>query len=156
MEVSSKNVPPKQIFHVLVQRIKEANSVASLTKLFSIIFGILRRSSYDSQYLQELQGVQELNYPTISDKKQHQWVKELTICCITYLGRVASIADIYHRTMSYKMTIIGEKTMMSDLFRLLNVYSLLFPLLGHVTSTVGRYCRDEYPCFSDFYRTMRA
>jgi len=54
MEVSSKNVEPKQIFHVLVQRIKEANSVASLTKLFSIIFGILRRSSYDSQYLQEL------------------------------------------------------------------------------------------------------
>ena len=34
--------------------------------------------------------------------------------------------------------------MQTDLFRLLNVYSLLFPFLGQVTNTVGRYFKEDY------------
>jgi hypothetical protein len=68
---------------------------------------------------------------------------------------VASVADIYHRAKSYKAHCIGESTLQSDLFRLLNVYSLLFPLLSQMTNTVGRYFREDYQCFIDFYRTMR-
>jgi hypothetical protein len=74
---------------------------------------------------------------------------------MTYLGRMSSLGDIYQRALGYKTMIIGETTMQTDLFRLINAYSMLVPTFCQVTSTVGRYFKEDYPCYQNLYKIMR-
>jgi hypothetical protein len=56
----------------------------------------------------------------------------------------------------FRTTIIGADTMQIDLFRMVNVYGMLVPMLGQSTNTVGRYFKEDYAFYDDFYRVMRS
>ena len=46
--------------------------------------------------------------------------------------------------------------MQLDLFRLVNAYSQLIPVLNKVTNWIGRYYRKTFHFYSEFYKIMRA
>lgn len=83
------------------------------------------------------------------DQKENSWVWDLTIAIRSYLARLSSMEDVYKRALSLKNKNVEKypNVYLSDLYRLLNVYGLLFPGLTTSLNIIGRYYLKTSPYY---------
>jgi hypothetical protein len=83
------------------------------------------------------------------EQKENSWLWELTIAVRSYLARLSSVDDVFKRALNFKNK-RGEaecQLYLQDMYRLLNVYGLLFPGITTSLNVIGRYYFKTSPYF---------
>lgn len=136
------------MFSEVVKNIPKATNSYSLVKLFTIVLKTIREKEYE---IDVLEIIEKIDMPVMADlgQKENSWVWDLTIAIRSYLGRLSSMEDVYKRALSLKNKNVEKNpnVYLSDLYRLLNVYGLLFPGLTTSLNIIGRYYLKTSPYY---------
>jgi len=71
-----------------------------------------------------------------------QWVRDLYVCCKSYLMRLPSASEVFRHSVAISKNNkenLNFRTMLNDLFLILNTNALLFPYVTTAINTIGRY-----------------
>ncbi len=84
-----------------------------------------------------------------------QWLRELFISMKSYLLRLSSLNGVLRRALvKTNEPQKGFSILLSDLYLLINLLSLLFPYLITTFNTIGRYYLQTNGYFFDFYNVI--
>lgn len=82
--------------------------------------------------------------------KENSWICDVVIAIKSYLARLPSAEEVFKRALNFKNGKCEKnfEIYLSDLYRLLNVFGLLFPGLTASLNIVGRYYLKTSPYYS--------
>jgi hypothetical protein len=85
------------------------------------------------------------------------WINEVSIAIKSYLARLPSLGEVFQRALKFKTSGEGKdySLYLSDLYRMLNLFGLLFPGLTNCLNAIGRYFLKTSPYFLEFYKTLK-
>lgn len=136
------------MFSEVVKSIPKATNSYALVKLFTIVLKTIREKEYE---IDVLEIIEKIDMPLMADldQKENSWVLDLAIAIRSYLARLSSMEDVYKRALSLKNKNVDKNpnVYLSDLYRLLNVYGLLFPGLTTSLNIIGRYYLKTSPYY---------
>lgn len=83
------------------------------------------------------------------------WFVCLYRAYLSYLTKLPSVSEVYVRARTEGYTSYDSKTLLVDLFRLVNQINLLLDPLITTFNTVGRYYKEKKKVYSSMYQLLR-
>ena len=83
-------------FAQIIKNLKLTTTPTAAVKTLTIIFKTLTEVKYDEDFLEELITMETPDFESNEEMKVN-WIKDLSICCKSYLLRLPSLAPLFKR-----------------------------------------------------------
>ena len=134
----------------LKEMVRELNGLkdkGKIIKMFTIIHKMVEIRNYEKDVIICLEDIQ-MN--VVKHSKIEFWFKEFCFSYSSYLMRLPTLSDIYSKLLCGNLSV----SHLTQLFRLTNTISCLFPALTNAMNVIGRYHEDDLNEMKHLFRVI--